>query len=56
MFGGPGTYPELVNAGYIMDLSDKDYISRVSEGSLSLQKLDDKVYAVPLDQMANVVS
>ena len=55
MFGGPGTYPELVNAGYIMDLSDKDYISRVSEGSLSLQKLDDKVYAVPLDQMANVV-
>lgn len=55
MFGGPGTYPELVNAGYIMDLSDKDYISRVSESSLSLQKLDDKVYAVPLDQMANVV-
>ena len=50
MFGGPGTYPELVNAGYIMDLSDKDYISRVSEGSLSLQKLDDKVYAVPLGQ------
>ena len=43
MFGGPGTYPELVNAGYIMDLSDKDYISRVSENSLSLQKLDDKV-------------
>ena len=55
MFGGPGTYPELVNSGYIMDLTDKDYVSRVSEGSLSLQKLDDKVYAVPLDQMANVV-
>lgn len=55
MFGGPNSYPELVNAGYIMDLTEKEYVSRVSEGSLSLQKLDDKVYGVPLDQMANVV-
>ena len=55
MFGGPSTYPELVDAGYIMDLTDKEYIQRISEGSLSLMKLDDKVYGVPLDQMANVV-
>lgn len=55
MFGGPSSYPELVNAGYIMDLSDKEYVSRVAEGSLSLMKMDDKVYGIPLDQMANVV-
>jgi ABC-type glycerol-3-phosphate transport system substrate-binding protein len=55
MFGGPSSYPELVEAGYIMDLTDEEFTSRVSEGSLSLMKLDDTVYGIPLDQMANVV-
>ena len=55
MFGGPSSYPQLVDAGYILDLTDEEFTERVSEGSLSLMKMDDKVYGIPLDQMANVV-
>ena len=55
MFGGPTTYPELIDAGYIMDLTNEAFTSRVSEGSVSLMKKDDIVYGIPLDQMANVV-
>ncbi len=55
MFGGPSSYPQLVDAGYILDLTDEEFTERVSEGSLSLMKRDDKVYGIPLDQMANVV-
>ena len=55
MFGGPTTYPELIDAGYIMDLTNEEFTGRVAEGSLSLMKIDDVVYGIPLDQMANVV-
>lgn len=55
MFGGPSSYPELVEADYILDITDKEYTSRVLEDSLALMKLNDKVYGIPLDQMANVV-
>ena len=55
LFGGPSSYPELIDAGYIMDLTNEAFTERVSEGSLSLMKIDDAVYGIPLDQMANVV-
>lgn len=55
MFGGPTTYPELIDAGYIMDLTNEEFTGRVAEGSLSLMKIDDVVYGIPLDQMANAV-
>lgn len=55
MFGGPSSYPELVEAGYIMDLTNEEFTGRVSESSLSLMTVNDVVYGIPLDQMANVV-
>ena len=55
MFGGPKTYSDLVRSGNILDLSDKEYVSRISESMVSNVMLDDKVYGVPLDAMANLV-
>ena len=55
VFGGPKSYSDLVNAGVFADLTDKEYTSRVAEGSLAPVSLDGKVYGIPLDQMANVV-
>ena len=55
VFGGPKSYSDLVGAGVFADLTDKEYTSRVAEGSLAPVSLDGKVYGIPLDQMANVV-
>ena len=35
VFGGPKSYSDLVGAGVFADLTDKEYTSRVAEGSLA---------------------
>lgn len=55
IFGGPKNYSDLVRSGNIVDLSDKEYVSRISESMIANVMLDDSVYGVPLDAMANLV-
>lgn len=55
IFGSPKTYSDLVEGGQILDLSDQEFISRISEDALANVTIDESVYGIPLDQMANVV-
>lgn len=55
IFGQPKSYTDLIDNGLIMDLSDQDFASRLSEGATNCVTYNDKVYGVALDQMANVV-
>lgn len=55
IFGGPKVYTDLIAGGVIADLSDEEFVDRISEDALSNVMVDDGVYGIPLDQMANVV-
>ncbi|WP_161601460.1 ABC transporter substrate-binding protein [Paenibacillus luteus] len=49
----PGTWKvPFVEAGYLMDLSDRPWVSRLQEGAKEMESMDGKVYALPLDQNA----
>ena len=55
IFGQPKSYTDLIDNGLIMDLSDQDFVSRMSDSSKQCVTYNDKVYGIPLDQMGNVV-
>lgn len=55
IFGQPKSYTDLIDNGLIMDLSDQEFASRLSEGAANCVTYNDKIYGVALDQMANVV-
>lgn len=49
----PGTWKDpFVKAGYLMDLSDRPWVSRLQQGALDMESKDGKVYGLPLDQNA----
>ena len=49
----PGTWKEpFVKSGYLMDLSDRPWVSRLQQGAKDMESTDGKVYALPLDQNA----
>ncbi|MBY9080725.1 extracellular solute-binding protein [Paenibacillus sp. HN-1] len=49
----PGTWKKpFVESGYLMDLSDRPWVSRLQEGAKEMESQDGKVYALPLDQNA----
>ena len=55
IFGQPKSNTDLIDNGLIMDLSDQDFVSRMSDSSKECVTYNDGVYGIPLDQMANVV-
>ena len=49
----PGTWKDpFVKAGYLMDLSDRPWVSRLQDGAKNMESKDGKVYGLPLDQNA----
>jgi raffinose/stachyose/melibiose transport system substrate-binding protein len=49
----PGTKKDpFVKAGYLMDLSDRPWVSRLQQGAKDMESKDGKVYGLPLDQNA----
>lgn len=49
----PGTWKDtFVEAGYLMDLSDRPWVSRLQQGAKDMESKDGKVYGLPLDQNA----
>ncbi|MFC5468503.1 ABC transporter substrate-binding protein [Cohnella suwonensis] len=49
----PGTWKApFVQSGYLMDLSDRPWVSRLQQGAKDMESTDGKVYALPLDQNA----
>lgn len=49
----PGTWKDsFVKAGYLMDLSDRPWVSRLQQGAKDMESNDGKVYGLPLDQNA----
>ena len=55
LFGEPKTYSVFVESGNVADLTDYDFVDRVQQNTLENVKIDDKVYGIPLDVMANAV-
>lgn len=55
IFGQPKSYIDLIDNGLIMDLSGQEFVDRLAPASLTSVTVNDGVYGVPLDQMANVV-
>ena len=53
--GNPATYPDLIENGYAMDLTDNDVIKNlnVSPEDLNDASANGKVYAVPIDFKAS---
>ena len=50
--GRPQNQRELVNAGVFMELTDKPFIKKIQEEALLEQKVDNKVWSVPIDYTA----
>ncbi|MEC0227590.1 ABC transporter substrate-binding protein [Paenibacillus alba] len=49
----PGTKKDpFVKAGYLMDLSDRPWVSRLQQGAKDMESKDGKVYGLPLNQNA----
>lgn len=55
IFGSCKVYSDLVQADCIENLAGQEFVERIAEGSLPNVVIDEGVYGVPLDQMANVV-
>ncbi len=55
LLGSPKTYAGFVESGNIQDLTDEKYVSRIQDSMTDNVRIDDKVYGIPLDVMANVV-
>lgn len=55
IMGNPATYPDLIENGYAMDLTDNDVIKNlnVSPEDLNDASANGKVYAVPIDFKAS---
>jgi ABC-type glycerol-3-phosphate transport system substrate-binding protein len=49
IFGRPFTYPELIRAGEIMDLTGQPYLSRVAPFALDGVTIDGNVWGLPID-------
>jgi ABC-type glycerol-3-phosphate transport system substrate-binding protein len=49
IFGRPFTYPELIKAGEIMDLTGQPFLSRVSQFAIDGVTIDGKVWGLPID-------
>ncbi|OPJ63451.1 ABC transporter substrate-binding protein [Clostridium oryzae] len=55
MFGSPKTYSDIVKSGNIMDITDKDFTSRVDKDAIKCAEVDGKVYGIPMDLMLSGV-
>jgi len=55
MFGNPKTYSDIVKSGNIMDITDKDFTSRVDPDAIKCCEVDNKVYGIPMDLMLSGV-
>lgn len=55
IFGSCKVYSDLVQADCIENLAGQEFVDRIADGSLPNVVIDEGVYGVPLDQMANVV-
>jgi raffinose/stachyose/melibiose transport system substrate-binding protein len=51
MMGNPGLYTDLINNGFVMDLSNNSVLKNLglSKGDLSEMTVDGKLYAFPID-------
>ncbi|SEL81671.1 raffinose/stachyose/melibiose transport system substrate-binding protein [Paenibacillus sp. OK003] len=49
----PGTWKDpFVKAGYLMDLSDRPWVSRLQAGAKDMESINGKVYGLPINQNA----
>ncbi|WP_026491875.1 ABC transporter substrate-binding protein [Butyrivibrio sp. XPD2002] len=55
IFGQPKTFSDLVGSGLIRDLSDQPFVDALLDSSKQSVTIDNGIYGIPLDQMANVV-
>lgn len=55
IFGAVKEYSNLIEAGSILELTNQEFTSRISESVKGNVSIDGKVYGVPLDMMANAV-
>lgn len=55
VFGNPKTYSDVVKSGSILDITDKDFTSRVDKEALKCCEVDGKVYGIPMDLMLSGV-
>lgn len=49
IFGRPFSYPELIRAGEIMDLTGQPFLSKVSQFAVDGVTIDGKVWGLPID-------
>lgn len=49
IFGRPGMYADMIQAGHMMDLSNESFVNNISETATASMKIDGKVYGVALD-------
>lgn len=52
IFGVPTAYPELVEAGKIMDLTGQDFLKNIDGAALTAATIIKKIYGIPLDLSA----
>jgi raffinose/stachyose/melibiose transport system substrate-binding protein len=50
-WGRTNQYPELIEAGNIMDLSDWDFVKKLDEANVKAASLNDRVYTIPFDKL-----
>ncbi len=50
-WGRTNQYPELIEAGHIMDLSGWDFVKKLDESNIKAASLNSKVYTIPFDKL-----